>query len=94
MTCAIPTFAQNKVVKGTVVDENGDPVIGATIREKNGKTGTVTDLDGNYQITVTNGEPLTVSYLGHKSVTTTGGRLQLEAGNADLDEVEIGRAHV
>ena len=89
MTCAIPTFAQNKVVKGTVVDENGDPVIGATIREKNGKTGTVTDLDGNYQITVTNGEPLTVSYLGHKSVTTTGGRLQLEAGNADLDEVVV-----
>lgn len=37
-------MAQNKVVQGTVVDENGEPVIGATIRVAGTKNGTVSDL--------------------------------------------------
>ena len=46
LACALPVAAQNKVVQGTVVDEHGDPIIGATVRVAGTKTATVTDLDG------------------------------------------------
>ena len=48
---SMPALAQDQTVKGTVVDENGDPIIGASVRV-NGKNGTgvITDLDGNYTI--------------------------------------------
>ena len=42
-----PAIAQNKVVQGTVYDELGEPVIGASVQVKGTKYGTVTDLDGN-----------------------------------------------
>lgn len=50
--CSASTaFAQKtNTIKGTVVDENGNPVIGATVRVSGAKTGTVTDLEGNYSI--------------------------------------------
>ena len=54
LTCAAPAMAQNKVVQGTVVDESGEPIIGATIRVAGSKNGTVSDLEGNYKITVPN----------------------------------------
>lgn len=50
MLCALPMMAQNKVVTGTVIDELGEPVIGATVRVEGTKTATVTDFDGNYKI--------------------------------------------
>ena len=74
LACALPVAAQNKVVQGTVVDEHGDPIIGATVRVAGTKTATVTDLDGNYKLNVPNGGKLTVSYIGYKDVSTTGGR--------------------
>ncbi|WP_048797953.1 SusC/RagA family TonB-linked outer membrane protein, partial [Segatella buccae] len=89
LACALPVAAQNKVVQGTVVDEHGDPIIGATVRVAGTKTATVTDLDGNYKLNVPNGGKLTVSYIGYKDVSTTGGRLQLSAVNTDLDEVVV-----
>ena len=39
-------------VKGTVVDEAGEPIIGATVQVKGSTTGTITDFDGNYTIAV------------------------------------------
>ena len=44
-------YAQQHSVKGTVVDQNGIPVIGMTVLEQGTNNGTVTDVDGNYQIT-------------------------------------------
>ena len=41
--------AQNKVVTGTVYDETGEPVIGATVQVKGTNIGTITDYDGNYK---------------------------------------------
>lgn len=58
---------QNATVKGTVVDEKGEPVIGATIRY--GKIGAVTDFDGNFQIKVPAGSKLTVSFVGYTTQT-------------------------
>lgn len=49
---SIGLFAQNITVTGTVTDANNEPVIGATVRVKGSSSGTVTDLDGNYSISL------------------------------------------
>ena len=57
-------LAQN-VVKGTVLDSNNEPVIGASVIEKgNPKNGTVTDLDGNFTLNLKKGKTAVVSYIG------------------------------
>jgi len=89
MLCAMPTMAQNKVVTGTVIDELGEPVIGATVRVEGTKTATVTDFDGNYKIEVPQKGKLVISYIGYKDTPTTGGRVQLETNNTDLQEVVV-----
>ena len=57
------------VIKGTVVDTNGDPVIGAAIAEDGTANGTISDFNGQFTIGVTNGASLTISYVGYKTVT-------------------------
>ncbi|MDD3724472.1 MAG: TonB-dependent receptor [Bacteroidales bacterium] len=52
-------------VRGTVVDENGDPAIGATIQVKGTMQGTITDADGNFTITAPAGSTLVISYVGY-----------------------------
>lgn len=69
-TAAAPVHQQagigsKRTVKGQVLDENGEPVIGATIRVKGGKTATVSDKDGNFQIEASPASTLEVSYLGY-----------------------------
>ncbi|MDR1524793.1 MAG: SusC/RagA family TonB-linked outer membrane protein [Tannerella sp.] len=55
-----------KRIIGIVVDENGEPVIGANIKEKGTATnGTVTDADGNFSLTVAENSVLQVSYIGY-----------------------------
>lgn len=51
---------------GQILDENGNPVIGATVIQKNAKdNGTVTDIDGRYELSVPKGSTLIVSYIGY-----------------------------
>ncbi|MCX2678622.1 TonB-dependent receptor [Galbibacter sp. EGI 63066] len=58
------SFAQ-QLVKGTVKDEQGIPIAGASVSEKNTSNGVVTDFDGNYQLTTSTENPIiTVSYIG------------------------------
>lgn len=66
-------------VQGTVVDGNGEAVIGATIKVKGEKGGTVTDLDGHFTIDASKGATLEVSYIGFKTQTikATGSHLQI-----------------
>ena len=63
-------YAQSGTIKGTVVDENGEPVIGANVVVKGTTNGTITDLDGNYVIPVENMKNvvLQVSYVGYNTV--------------------------
>lgn len=65
---AMAAVAQDQVitVKGQVVDDQGEPLIGATVKTKDAKTGAVTDLDGNFEIKVKANATLLVSYLGFK----------------------------
>ena len=89
LTCAMPTMAQNKVVQGTVLDDLGDPVIGATVKVAGTKTAVITDMDGNYKLSVPKGGKLTVSYIGFKEATTTGGTVKLIADDKTLEEVVV-----
>lgn len=57
-------MAQNVTVRGTVTDHDG-PVIGATVKVKGTSNGAVTDLDGNYTISVPKGATLQFSYVGY-----------------------------
>lgn len=62
-------FAQQHSVKGTVVDQNGLPIIGMTVMEQGTQNGTTTDIDGNYQITVSKGGAvLEFTALGYATV--------------------------
>ena len=53
-TPAIATVAQSPAIKvhGQVIDEQGEPLTGATVRIKGGQGGTITDVDGNFQLEV------------------------------------------
>ncbi len=67
----LSALGQNqKKVSGTVVDENGETLIGATVTSKGSKQGSITDLDGNFVIDVADGaQELQVSYVGYKTQT-------------------------
>lgn len=57
----VNSVQQTGVVKGQVVDSNGEPIIGATIKVKGEKSGTVSDLDGNFEISNDGGGTLVIS---------------------------------
>lgn len=60
-------MAQTVTVSGTVIDQTGEPVIGASVLEKGTTNGTITDFDGNYSLTVDSKATLVFSYMGYKS---------------------------
>ena len=87
---------QQAVCKGTVVDSNGEPVVGASVfAVSNGhKKGSVTDLDGNFEIDgIASGSSLTISYVGYKTqqVTWSGKDLKvtLQESSEMLDNVVV-----
>ena len=60
--------AQNVTVKGTVKDKTGETVIGASVVQKgNTSVGTITDIDGNFTLSVPAGSTLVISYVGMKT---------------------------
>lgn len=58
---------EGNVVKGKVVDANGEPVIGATVKVSGSDQGTVTDLNGNFAITAEPNATLEISFIGYKT---------------------------
>ena len=87
---SLASMAQQKIA-GTVVDELGEPVIGATVKVEGEKsTGTVTDLDGNYSLAVPKGKKITITYIGYNPMTVQpGGKVQLKPGATDLNELVV-----
>lgn len=67
LLCLIPLWsvAQNITVKGIVKDNFGEPVIGANVTEKGTTNGMITDLDGNFSLTVQKNATLVISYIGY-----------------------------
>lgn len=85
---------QASKAKGTVVDKDGVPVIGASIRVKGGQAAAVTDFDGNFTIDAADGAVLTVSYIGYVTQEVTAStkaplQITLQEDNATLDEVVV-----
>lgn len=79
---------QTKKVSGVVKDNSGEPIIGANVVEKGTTNGTVTDMDGNYTLSVSNNATLVVSYIGY---TTKEIKIGSQAVvNAVLEEDAIG----
>lgn len=58
---------EKKQMTGKVVDAKGEPVIGATIMEKGTTNGTITDFDGNFALSVSEGAPIEISYIGYQT---------------------------
>ncbi|MDR1747304.1 MAG: carboxypeptidase-like regulatory domain-containing protein, partial [Tannerella sp.] len=56
---------QSKLIKGTVTDAKGEPVIGANVVEKGTSNGIITDVDGNFSLNVGNNATLIISYIGY-----------------------------
>ena len=97
--CPIPAMAvtqqQTVKVSGQVVDQDGEPLTGATIKVQGASTGTVTDLDGNFQLEAPANATLVVSYVGFKDyeVAVRGraviGQIQLQADDLTLNQVVV-----
>jgi len=83
-------MAQNQTVSGTVLDELGEPVIGATVTVEGTKTATVTDLDGNYKIQAPKGAKVVITYIGYMPMTVApGGTVKLQEDKQTLEEVVV-----
>lgn len=86
---------KNRQITGTVTDPSGEPIIGASVVVKGGKfVGTVTDIDGNFSLSVEPGSTLEVSYIGYATQTINVGtsstfNIQLKENNLQLDEVVV-----
>ena len=83
---------QAKSVKGVVVDEYGEPMIGVTVKIVGAPGGAITDLDGNFSLVVPPGRKLQLSYAGYKEQTLTPSanmKVQMEPDAVGLDEVVV-----
>lgn len=95
VNAATNVVQQAKTVKGTVVDNIGEPVIGASVKVVGTTNGAVTDLDGNFALTnVPKNATVEISYIGYttQKVSVAGKsdlKVTLQEDNKALDEVVV-----
>ena len=90
LTCTI-MYAQ-QAITGNVVDQTGEPVIGATVMEKGASNGTVTDFDGNFTLKVEAGKTLVFSYIGYQTQelpAQNGMKVTMQDDALSLNEVVV-----
>ncbi len=90
MLCTM-MYAQTEIT-GTVVDDFGEGVIGATVKEKGTSNGAVTDFDGNFKVKVARGAILVITYIGYDPVempATNGMKVELKENASQLAEVVV-----
>ena len=89
------TDIQQQKVKttGVVVDENGEPLIGVSVKVQGTATGTVTDLNGRFSIDSPKGAVLSLSFIGYKTITVkadgTPLNIVMKEDSEQLDEVVV-----
>ena len=79
-------------VSGRVLDQNGEPIIGAGVYEKGTKNGAVTDIDGRFTLSVQPGSKLTVSYIGFTPMEVRAAQnmsIEMREDQQALDEVVV-----
>ena len=96
---SVPAMAsvtqQTIKVKGQVVDQDGEPLIGATVKVKGSQTGAVTDFDGNFTIDAASNATLVISYVGFKDreIAVRGraviDKIQMESDSQVLDQLVV-----
>ena len=70
LLCLFPLGAMaQSVIKGTVNDEAGEPIIGASVKVQGTKTGAVTDFNGNFSVQADANSTLVISYIGYTTAT-------------------------
>ncbi|MDO4758269.1 MAG: TonB-dependent receptor [Rikenellaceae bacterium] len=96
LCCLLPlaAMAQEFAVKGTVTDQSGQPIVGASVVVKSTVKGTTTDLDGSYQLMATSKDVLVFSFLGYiDQEVTVNGKTQINVTLAEdaqtVDEVVV-----
>ena len=85
-------YAQDITVNGTVVDDTGEPVIGATVMVEGTSNGTTTDLDGNFSLKVAKNAKLKITYIGYDPQTLpakNGMKVVLKTNSVVLGGVEV-----
>lgn len=92
--CTTNVFAQQKNVRGTVVDASGDPLIGVNVSVKGMTIGIITDMEGKYQLEVPANAILVFSYIGYQTQETVVGsqssiNVTLKEDTQKLDEVIV-----
>lgn len=91
---AVTQQQQSIIVKGVITDRNGEPVIGANVVQRGTQHGTITDLDGKFQIDVPQNASLVVSFVGYRTqqIAMNGKRqinIVLEEDSELLDDVVV-----
>lgn len=91
---SVSAYAQSYMLKGTVEDQTGEPLIGASVRNLASNTGVTTDVDGNFQIPVKNGDKVEISYVGCLAETLTANgqnniKVVLKENSESLEEVVV-----
>ena len=97
--CPTPMMAsvtqQTIKVSGQVVDQDGEALIGATVKVKDAQSGAITDYDGNFELSVPANATIVVSYIGYKDreIAVRGraalGQIQLESDSQVLEQVVV-----
>ena len=85
-------YAQQSIVKGTIIDEFGEPVPGASVVVAGTTNGTITDFDGNFSLNVKPGAELRISFVGYETQTVKakdGMTIKLSENSELLGEVEV-----
>ena len=88
------SFAQSVVVKGTVTDEKGGPMVGVNVVIEGTTSGVITDVNGKYQIQTDAQSVLTFSFIGYKDQSVVVGsqteiNVKLESSDVEMDEVVV-----
>lgn len=89
---AFAAVAPQQEIKGTVTDENGEPLTGAAIKVVGTSTGAVADIDGKFTINCQSGAMLEVSYIGFQTVTVkavNGMKIKLKEDSKALNDVVV-----
>ena len=87
----IVLFAQTNIT-GTVLDETGEGVIGASVLQEGTTNGTITDFDGNFTLSCPEGAMLNISYVGYQQLTVAakdGMQVVLKEDSEQLEEVVV-----
>lgn len=92
MLLSVQAFAQAIVVNGTVVEKDGEPIIGANVLIKGTTNGAITDLDGNFTLNAQQGDILVISFIGYKNQELPGSanmKITLHEDTEILDDVIV-----